>query len=155
MISIDHIEKWHKLPEEEKGTYYIDLVGTSLVKMAQWHESIVAYFKKLDEQNRRYIYLVTFTKKSNDLPDDEIERYITKLFKKGYIIEAHLSKELTKKNVSHWHVVVVSRKFLCKKPLFQHYINKYGMVDISKTRSKTLKNGLTYINKDNPSIRIK
>lgn len=154
-ITKQTIAHWHSLSGEDQITYYMETVGTNLSRMLDWHSHLTNYYKELEKDNRRYIYLITFTKKDPNMEDDDIEKYIISKFQKDSIIEAHMAKEKTKNGVSHWHVSVISKTFITKKPTFQYYIKKYGYVDISKTRSKTLKNGIKYISKDSTPIKIK
>lgn len=119
-------------------------------------------FNKLFRQRMKqrelktYEYLVTFTVKPT-ITDSEalIESYIIKQFKQKpkQVIEAHISKEYTKKGAPHWHVAVQTTKAL-KKDRFNYYIQKYGSIDISKSRLKSIQESINYINKDSQSFKI-
>lgn len=150
MITVQEIKYWYTLPHDEQINYYIDLVGTSMTRMEEWHEA----FKLYNPHSKKYVYLVTFTKK-DETDDSIIEKYIINQFKRKplKITEAHIVKELTKKGKSHWHVAVETEKPL-KKDRFNYYIKKYGLIDISKNREQNIQTTLNYISKDNLPTKI-
>lgn len=107
--------------------------------------------------HKHYYYLITFTLKGDINPADWdiIEQFISSQATRPAlrIIEWHQSRELTKKGVAHWHCAVKSENIICKDR-FNTYLKRYGNIDISPTKSKTLTEGLNYINKDSSSVRI-
>lgn len=122
-------------------------------------KDFLLYFKQHNKElegPKLYRYMMTFT-----LPDDHtfdedtVERYIIKQCKRAplRIVEAHYAKEHTQKGVAHWHVLVAA-EIPCKKNRFDYYEEKYGIILYSKTRAKTLKHGIDYINKETVSIKI-
>lgn len=115
-------------------------------------------YLKQHKPKKDYRYLVTFTLDTKKtLPEDDVvEGYIISQFVDRdalKVIEAHIVKEKTQQNISHWHVAVSTAKCL-KKDRFNYYIKKYGNIDISGTKAQTLNEALNYINKDNTSKQI-
>lgn len=124
--------------------------------------SIQAIQKKLEElwptvpKPKVYRYLITFTIKEPENHDpDKIEKYIKDQFLRSalQVNEAYMVRELTKKDVPHWHVACETTKYL-PKDRFHYYTQKYGNIDISKTKSQTLKYAINYISKDNEPLKI-
>lgn len=116
------------------------------------------YFIQEDKKKKLkyYCYLVTFTLSPKNTTSAEIvEEYIRSQFLRAplKVTEAHMTKELTKKGVPHWHVSVKTTLPL-KKDRFNYYIQKYGAIDISKSRAQNLEEGINYINKSNISSKI-
>lgn len=119
-------------------------------------KEIINYSNSLKKLDKNYRYLITFTlRESEPHSEDLIQEYIIKQFKrKALKIEsAYITKEYTKNNVAHWHVACQSLKFI-SKDRFQHYIKKYGNIDISKTHSQTLKSAIEYISKEFEPLQI-
>lgn len=120
-------------------------------------KELKSLFKDSPKPKSNYFYLITFTLKQDYTPSeiDKIEAYIHKQFLRPalQIKNAYISKELTKNNRPHWHVAVESSKYIAKDR-FDYYVKKYGFIDISKSYSQTLKNSITYIEKEGRSLKL-
>ncbi len=121
-----------------------------------------AYKKEIKKQmdikykpKKYYYYLITFTLKENHKDYTLIENYILGQVERKalHIVEAHYTKELTKKGRPHWHVAVKSEKCIPKNR-FNYYEKKYGKIDISKSVTNTIDESINYINKENQSITL-
>lgn len=139
--------------------HYFDLLKAGhknrAVKYFMVHYSTIsknakAYLDSLDVPRKSYFYLVTFTIRDECIPQaDEIELYIKKQFKNRpalQVVTAHIAREFTKRGVPHWHVQVETSIPLCKDR-FDYYVQLYGQVDVSKTRSQNPQKTLDYISK--------
>lgn len=108
-----------------------------------------------------YIYMLTFTISPGKHPlitrelEELIENYIKSQFtrKALRVCEAHYVKEHHKDGRPHWHVSVQTECAI-KKSLFTYYQQKYGNIDFSRTKGKTVKTALTYMSKENIPIKI-
>lgn len=107
---------------------------------------------------KKYYYLITFTLKVDPTleEEEEIEKYVISQFQRAAlkIKEAYYVKEKTKKERTHWHVAVVSYRYIAKNR-FNYYAQKYGHVDVSKNHCQTKEEMLNYINKVHESVKIK
>lgn len=105
-------------------------------------------------QKKLYTYLITFTLdlNKNDLSDkliSDVTKYIKDQAKRAVlkILYYAFNQEVTKAGTAHWHAVVVTEKSLSKNR-FQYYTQKYGYIDISRTKVTTHHEALNYISKD-------
>lgn len=113
------------------------------------------FFKYLKGKTiKRYMYLVTFTLKTDSIKDalqaeefvkSQAERTALQIKKYAYV------KELTKQGTPHFHVVVETLKPL-KRNRFQYYEKLFGSVDISRTKGQTTQEALQYISKDSTPV---
>lgn len=149
-ISLSTVRQWYELPSNEQAQFLLNLWSgpdgnISITRMDLWHE----LFKSYNPSSKKYVYLVTFTKRNPEDNDDVIEQYIVKQFKRKplKVTEAHIAKEQTKQGVSHWHVAVETERAL-KKDRFNYYLKKYGFVDINKNKEQNIETTLNYISKD-------
>ncbi len=115
--------------------------------------------KEMRNRNiKTYYYLVTFTI-SPDIEDnqiDDIQSYIISQFENRpalHICEAYICKEYTKELRPHWHVAVSTHKSL-KKDRFNWYQKKYGFVDVSKSKIKSLDESINYIAKEGIPMKL-
>lgn len=118
-------------------------------------ERVVKEQKRLNNQ-LVYTYMLTFTTDPSKWPDisEEREALIEDLVRQqglrtglgivkySYVREKHANGR------SHWHALIQTTKSL-KKDRFNHYITRYGNVDISKSRAQTDANVLNYMSKEN------
>ncbi len=130
----------------------------SIVSEHGLHRAFHAEFKKqLKEINvKKFYYLLTFTLRKDPDNEREIEKYILgQVLRPALRIKtAHYVKEYTKAGRPHWHVAVESTKYIARNR-FNYYENKFGNIDISKNHGNTLEEMMNYINKEQPSIKIK
>lgn len=124
----------------------------------------LAYFKRTNNDDKVYRYLVTFTLKDSEYAkcvadisyEDVIEKYIRKQLLRAplQVVESHLVKEYgVKSKRTHWHCSMSTSIYL-KHDRFDYYEKKYGKVDISKTEAQTLEHGLKYISKDSLPTKL-
>lgn len=155
MISLNDIKKWYSLDTEERREYYLSRIkvndNISIGRMEDW----LTYMRQYNPNRKKYLYLVTFTKRNPDDNDDIIENYIKTQFKRPplQVTEAYIAKEKTKEGISHWHVAVETERIL-KKDRFNYYVKKYGFVDISKSKGTNIETPLNYISKETLPIKI-
>lgn len=107
------------------------------------------YTQLLSKSRQRYVYLVTFTLKP-ELHDNQdsikaARQYISSLpDRKGlFIVKSEWREELTKKGVPHWHLACLVSQPLAKSR-FIWWTSKYGFVDVSKTKDKSLTTSEAY-----------
>ena len=108
-----------------------------------------------------YRYMITFTVKDKELPETEeekqnLEQYIIKQFKRKAlkIEEAWIAREYGKENGRiHWHVAVSAHKYIANDR-FDYYRKKYGICQIDKNYSQTLKYSKLYISKEIEPTKI-
>lgn len=120
-------------------------------------------------QNKNYNYMITFTMdpKKVDINDkdkvDKIEKFIvSQMNRQGLgIINAEYVREggdSDHKHI-HWHVNIISNKFL-RKRYFKTYTKNYGNIDISTSKNKfgsensNYQSIHSYISKDTVPIQI-
>lgn len=151
--SIIFVDKDYRM-EKQYAQHIIDgnLTLASEYYAKHYHRMDSSYIKKyLNLQKaKKYYYLITFTlRKDMKHLADEAEKYIKKQFTERpplQIQEAYYVRELTKKGMPHWHVSVCSTTPIAKNR-FQYYNKKYGFIDVSKSKQKTLTNGMEYLSK--------
>lgn len=139
-------------------TYYDLVIGGHTTQAAKYfvkHNTTITknmneFFDTLCDSKKHYYYMVTFNLKPECVSKaDEIDSYIRKQFTHRpalQIVDANISRELTKAGVDHWHVQVTTTTPL-SKDRFDYYIKRYGCIDISKSYSQNPKNTLKYISK--------
>lgn len=139
-------EAYFKLPESDRPKFLLKHTNDISKYMPQ-------YLASLDK--KYYYYMVTFTIEDEHDPIHEtIEDYIKQQFTNRPalgVVEAHMSTELTKRNIHHWHVSVKTTKHLAKDR-FQYYEKLYGKIDISKNHSQNLNDSLNYIAKKDSKL---
>lgn len=129
-----------------------NLIDFILKKGEQGYRDVVHEMNK--HVKKEYHYLITFTLDPSKGPfeTDLVEKYICKLLtsKSLKLIVADVVYEIGASDNSHWHAYARSLTPL-KKNRFSTYINRYGNVDISKSKSQDSSHILTYLNKENTS----
>lgn len=140
--------------------YYDLVIGGYSTRAANYyvkHASTLGNYKLMKEYfdtyhapKKLHYYMVTFNLKPACWHmGDEIDVYVRKQFTHRpalQIVEAAITRELTKRGVDHWHVQVTTEVPLCKDR-FDYYIKRYGSVDISKSRSQNPQNTHVYQSK--------
>lgn len=134
-----------------------ELSPQDMIYLTNHPKILSAYVARKDV--KKYRYLCTFTLKPS-LPAkdilDEVESYIVKQFRRKplQIVSAHIVKEGDGDKLHHhWHVAVETKVPL-KKDRFNYYQQKYGFVDIDKTKAQNLEETLNYISKSNTPTEI-
>ncbi len=128
-----------------------------------FHKTFKSISKELDKKNKVYQYMLTFTcdPKKVDVEDEvalaSIEDEVLRLVQKPVlsIVRSEYVREGTDEDHkhAHWHVGVVSKKFM-KKEYFKSYIKNIGRIDISKSVENNFLDILLYINKCYESTTI-
>lgn len=129
---------------EEQVSYCVDFLVWSRDR----------YLQQIKD-NKRYVYMITFTLSPNSKADQKsVEEFISNQARRTalQIVKFEMVKEYTKKGVPHWHALVVSKKHLAKDR-FKHYIENYGNIDISKSKSQDSQHIYDYIKKE-PNHKI-
>lgn len=145
---VDEYIKWTK----ENKTTFTNTPKRFITALAQNNYQFNMLFRQKIKESKKtqYYYQIVFTLKDgvND-SEDVIEDYIKKQFRRKplQVVKAYICKEYQKNGKAHWHVAVQTTKFL-KKDRFNYYIRKYGMINITKSKHKTLDNSLNYMAKD-------
>lgn len=100
-----------------------------------------------------YKYMITFTVRSElRHMHNTIEEYILNLLK-PMCFKLYYSKEHVKTNV-HWHCVIhMTSRIVHSK--FRYYKQKYGFVDISRSKDLSDENSIKYISKESEVIHVK
>ncbi len=149
------IKDWLNLPKRQQSTFLThEIYGKN--RHTEFHRGMKRYCKLMDSISKRYFYLMTFTLRDYkpDIHDHTIiQRYIISRLQRSalQIVKSSLVMELTKKGVPHWHVAVISKKFI-SKDRFKYYTKKFGFVDISKNHSQNWDTMYKYIKKETEPI---
>lgn len=123
-------------------------------KWIQTLENAVKDQKKLNKETI-YRYMITFTLDPSKWPEisPERESMVDDLVKQqglrtglgikkySYVKEHHANGR------PHWHAFISTTKSL-KRDRFNHYITRYGNIDISKSKAQTDANVLNYMSKE-------
>lgn len=139
---------------EDQQQLYMDIIH----RHGQHREFHREFKKQMRDKNIKfYYYLITFTLKPGIKPSEykKIERFILRQVTRPAlkIREAEYVKELTKKNIPHWHISVKAAKYIAASR-FNYYTKHYGFVDINKTTVNSIDESLNYINKESVSIKL-
>lgn len=162
IITNEEIERFYQMTSEplNQSEYFSMLItkyGSNEV-----HNSFKKYYKQKEIQNRKYIYMLTFTvsetlhKKISEELADEIEEYLRAIEKRKSvlkIIKFSLVREYHKNGRPHWHALIETLKCL-KKDRFNYYIKKYGFIDISRNKAQTDTEIINYLHKSGTVIDI-
>ncbi len=119
---------------------------------ADFHREFKKQLKSRDL--KRYIYMATFTidpskhpevtpELTNEITDfieSQAKRTALRLKKFTYVQEEH------KDGRPHWHVLIETTKAL-KKDRFNHFIKKYGNLDLAKNKAQQTDEIMNYISK--------
>ncbi len=145
------VKQFLELSESDRTDYYVTKVINKCL-MKEFHKNFIKYCNIKDKQNKRYYYLITFTLSDDhkDYDPKVVNKYIiSRLAGSGLQVEkAHLVQELTEQGRPHWHASVIAKKYI-SQDRFKYYVNKFGIVDISKNHSQNYDTMLKYISKSN------
>lgn len=117
-----------------------------------FHRLFVKALKKKDK--KEHIYMATFTVDPSKFPTlsesevDTIQSFIESQAQRTALklTQFQYVKELHKSGRPHWHALLVSEKPL-KKDRFNHFIKKYGHLDLAKNKAQQTTEILNYISK--------
>lgn len=123
-------------------------------------ENVVKEQQKLNKENI-YTYMLTFTTDPSKWPEisPEREAMIEDLVRQqglrtglgikkySYVKERHANGR------AHFHSLIQTTKPL-KKDRFNHYITRYGNIDISKSKAQQDANVINYMSKENDIIEV-
>lgn len=135
-------EKFISLPKSEQSAYFMEQVGTSAQRMADFHEAIT----KLCPIKKPKVYLLTFTLRDGNKYAEEARKLVYDLPKRASalgITKMYVCEELTKKDVYHWHVVTSGSKWI-KRERFSTYERRFGHVDISPSKTGDINHTIEY-----------
>lgn len=129
-------------------------------KWLQTLENVVKDQKKLNQQTI-YTYMITFTIDPSKWPEitPEREALIEDLIRQQGlrsglgIVKYSYVKERHANGRPHYHALIQTTKPL-KKDRFNHYIARYGNVDISKSKAQGDANVINYMSKENDIIDV-
>ena len=135
--------------KDERDKIYLEYVH-KYNRYIEFHNAFKRYHKRLENENKTYCYMLTFTLKDEIKEDkfDEVNHYIISQSQRDalQVKNCWLVKEFHKSGKPHWHMSIETHKCL-KKSRFKYYQNKYGNVDISKSRVKDLHESINYMSK--------
>lgn len=126
---------------------YRDMVYKSHGHAQQYMKIVIKELKK--PASKSHFYMVTFTLKPDAVQNADTARAFirgTAERKALGIIECHIVEELTKAGVPHWHMAIATDRPLARNR-FQYYEKKFGSIDLSVTKNKTLTEALNYMSK--------
>lgn len=110
---------------------------------------------QLQGKIKTFLYMITFTLKHENIDPDEVENYIKAQAKRKAlkIIQFQLVKELCKSGRAHFHALVQTTKCL-KKDRFNYYIQQYGNIDISTSKTNDPQEIINYLSKQGTIEKI-
>lgn len=145
--------------DEDVRSESVELI---LIYGYEYHKRFCDYIKRNEKKQKkgRHVYMITFTIDPKKVPNyKEVEPDVELLVRRQgmrkalNILKYEYVKEYTKTDIPHWHALLVSSSIL-KKDRFNHYIRKYGNIDISKSKTGSEDEILNYINKDGVSVKV-
>lgn len=124
-------------------------------------EKVVKEQKKLNT-DVIHTYMLTFTTDPSKWPNisEEREAIIEDLVRQQglrsglNIVKYSYVKEKHQNGRSHWHALMQVRNKTLKRDRFNHYIARYGNVDISKSKAQGDANVINYMSKENDIIHV-
>lgn len=128
---------------------FVNIVMHDAPSLPLYVDRMAGYSKWLKSHNKSYVYLVTFTLKKEiwDKPDQiQKARELAMNIQSRAGLNIHkceVREEKTKNGVPHWHASVLSRDPIYSNR-FKYYVQHYGNVDVSKTKSKSMTTAQAY-----------
>ena len=125
---------------------------------SQWGHQYIdwAMAKAKAAKVKLFHYLVTFTvDPKKDFDKDKVESFIHMQPKRTALQTktAYVAQETTKAGQPHWHMYIVTTKAL-RSDAFKYYQDRYGNVDISRSKYNNEADALSYITKESDPIKL-
>lgn len=166
-ITKKHLDIWLNLPKEDQVDYLYNLYllpdgQVSTERMNQWSTLFRKYVSK--PKKKLYYYMLTYTLDPgrHSLTEsyfNSAERYIKKLvLNKSWKTEyASIVREGGDKDHkhTHWHVSIVTHKYIDNKSQNGYYIKKHGNVDMKVSKLSTVHYATIYMSKQRNPIVLK
>jgi hypothetical protein len=119
-----------------------------------FHREFKRQIKEDDKISKGHIYMLTFTIDPNKhkIVTDELLYEIEKLINSQHSrtalkVRRYLTvREYHKNKRPHWHALIITDRPLAKDR-FNHYIKKYGNIDLSKSKSQQPSEIVNYMSK--------
>lgn len=154
------IESFYSMTSPQQQSYFQKVVDYNL--SSKFHELVVKRFNK--SKPKLYYYMLTYTldpkrHSLNDLYYNSVEKYIKKLvlnksWQTEYCAYVQEGGDAEHKH-THWHVAIVTHKYIDNLSQNGYYIKKHGNVDLSVSKLSTVQYALIYMSKQNKYTVLK